>query len=562
MSWLLVTFGVAALAALLLWWRERSLRLAGPAPGQEATSAAPPGETVLEAAFRGAGAGMALLDAEGRVLEANEALRRLSGFGEQELERLDLPGLLHPDDRVAAQASLEALAGGPPDHLVSHQRCLRQDGTVLQVRCALTAVRHPDGRLRRTVAMVEDASERQALQERLAVTDRLASLGTLTAGVANEIANPLAYVSGNLAFAREALAAGAATPPEALAQARQALDEANEGAARVRQIVGDLTMLARLGGERRQPIDVPGAMRAALNVAAGLLRPRALLQIDLAPVPPVTGDPARLGQAFLDLLVNAGQAIPEGRPEANQVRVSAAIEPDGRIKVEVSDTGCGIPPEVLPHVFTPFFTTKPAGEGTGVGLARCQRIVAELGGELLVRSQVGRGTTFTILLPPAAVAVRPAVGMTPQPMPPPPVAPARAGPRARVLVVDDEPYVGRTMRRILGASHDVEVVESARAALERLGQPPAPDVILCDLMMPGMTGMELHAAVQGRDRAMAGRMVFVTGGTLHGTARGFLASVSNPVLEKPFATDLLRGVVEETLRRGVAALPPQAGQPA
>jgi CheY-like chemotaxis protein len=134
------------------------------------------------------------------------------------------------------------------------------------------------------------------------------------------------------------------------------------------------------------------------------------------------------------------------------------------------------------------------------------------------------------------------------------------GRRARVLVVDDEPYVGRTMRRILGESHDVEVVDSASAALDRLAEQPAPDVILCDLMMPGMTGMDLHAALQQRDRAMAGRMVFVTGGALHEGARAFIEAVGNPVLEKPFATELLRGVVEETLRRGQAALPAPPGR--
>jgi CheY-like chemotaxis protein len=131
-----------------------------------------------------------------------------------------------------------------------------------------------------------------------------------------------------------------------------------------------------------------------------------------------------------------------------------------------------------------------------------------------------------------------------------------------VLVVDDEPYVGKTMRRILGASHDVEVVVSAQAALDRLAQRPAPDVILCDLMMPGMTGMELYATLLARDPAAAARMVFVTGGALHDTSRAFIATVPNPVLEKPFATDQLREVVAETVRRGVAALPPGAHQPA
>ncbi len=502
-------------------------------------------EARFRAAFHGAGVGMALVDARGHLLDANDALGRMLGYPREELAALTFQALLHPDDRAGSLEAFGALVRGERDHNDMERRYLRKDGGVVHLRYSVSALRDEAGRFVHAVGIVEDVTERKELEARLALADRMASLGTLAAGVAHEINNPLSYVVGNLAFVREALAAGAATPPEALTQARQALDEANEGAARVRQIVGDLRALSRSGEDRREPVDVGAAVRSAANVAAGVLRPCAALRLELDPTPPVLGDPARLGQVFLNLLVNAGQAIGEGRPEANAITVRTAIEPDGRVRVEVSDTGPGIPPEVLPRIFAPFFTTKPAGQGTGLGLAICQQAVEGMGGVMEARSRPGEGATFTLLLPPAPVALRPAG-----------VAPA-AVPRARVLVVDDEPYVGKTMRRILGGSHDVEVVSSAQAALERLAQPPAPDVILCDLMMPGMTGMDLHAALLARDPAAAGRMVFVTGGALHEASRRFIAAVANPVLEKPFATDLLRGVVAETLRLGRAALPPR-----
>ncbi|MCM2334122.1 MAG: PAS domain S-box protein [Anaeromyxobacteraceae bacterium] len=503
-------------------------------------------EARFQAAFHGAGVGMALVDARGRLLDANDALCRMLGYPREELAALTFQDLLHPDDREGSLEAFGALVRGEREHNAMERRYLRKDGGVVHLRYSVSALRDDAGRFVHALGIIEDVTERKALEARLALADRMASLGTLAAGVAHEINNPLSYVIGNLAFVREALAAGAATPPEALTQARQALDEANEGAARVRQIVGDLRALSRSGEDRHEPVDVGAAVRSAANVAAGVLRPCAALRLELGPTPPVLGDPARLGQVFLNLLVNAGQAIGEGHPEANEIVVRTAIEPDGRVRVEVSDTGPGIPPDVLPRIFAPFFTTKPAGQGTGLGLAICQQAVEGMGGVIEARSRPGEGATFTLLLPPAPVALRPAAAQA---------AAQAPGPRARVLVVDDEPYVGKTMRRILGASHDVEVVASAQAALERLAQPPAPDVILCDLMMPGMTGMELHAALLARDPAAASRMVFVTGGAIHESSRLFIASVANPVLEKPFATDLLRGVVAETLRLGRAALP-------
>ncbi|MBK9519914.1 MAG: PAS domain S-box protein [Anaeromyxobacter sp.] len=562
MVWHLLTLGLAALG-LALAVRERRLRRALEAVAASGTSgeaqalvesARRESEARFTAAFHGAGVGMALVDAGGRLVEVNDALCRMLGYTRQELAALRFQDLLHPEDRAGSLAAFAALVRGDRDQNAMERRYLRKDGGVVHLRYTTSAIRGPGRTFHHAVGIIEDVSERTELQARLAVADRMASLGALAAGVAHEINNPLAYVMGNLGFAREALSAGAGTPPEALTQARQALDEANEGAARVRQIVGDLRALSRQGDDRHEPVDVAAALRSALNLTAGVLRPCAEVKAELAAVPPVLGDPARLGQVFVNLLVNASHAIGPGRPEANVVRVATGIELDGRVRIEVSDTGAGIPPEVLPHIFVPFFTTRPAGEGTGLGLAICQRTVAAMGGEITVGARSGRGTTFTVLLPQAPVAHRPAATSAAASAPP--------GPRARVLVVDDEPYVGKTMRRLLGTQHDVEVVESGAAALARLGQQPVVDVILCDLMMPGMTGMDLHAALLRADPAAAGRMVFVTGGALHETSRAFLASVPNPVLEKPFPTDLLRRVVGETLRAGVATLPADAAPPA
>jgi len=218
-----------------------------------------------------------------------------------------------------------------------------------------------------------------------------------------------------------------------------------------------------------------------------------------------------------------------------------SVEPRGAgVLVQVADNGSGIPAEVLDRIFDPFFTTKPVGVGTGLGLSICHGIVVGLGGEITVDSEVGRGSTFRVLLPPAPAAPR----RRPDPTP---VAPSRQG---RVLVVDDEPLVCRAVQRILSPPHEVRIRANGREALEALQADPGYDLVLCDLMMPELTGMELHGLVEARAPELAGRFIFLTGGAFTAGARDFLSRVSNERLEKPFEPAALRELVTRLLRPG------------
>jgi signal transduction histidine kinase len=253
-------------------------------------------------------------------------------------------------------------------------------------------------------AQLEAAVSREREAERQLVSSiRLASLGTLAAVVAHEVNSPLAYVGSNLGFVRQELGREGADP-ELHAAMLTALDDAAVGLGRVKNIVRHLNDASRV--ELRagvEPVDLHAALDFSIGIAAPELRARAALVRAYGPVPPVTAGHVHLVQVFLNLLLNATEAIPPGRPAEHRVQVTTRHEASsGAVLVEVTDTGCGIPAAHLPRIWEPFFTTKPPGQGNGLGLSICRDILARFGGRIDVRSTDGGGSTFTIWLSAAA----------------------------------------------------------------------------------------------------------------------------------------------------------------
>jgi CheY-like chemotaxis protein/two-component sensor histidine kinase len=365
----------------------------------------------------------------------------------------------------------------------------------------------------------------------------MASVGTLAAGVAHEINNPLAAVIANLDMATQEIEdlAQRVTIPRDLVDE---LHDARVAADRVREIVRDLKIFSRAQEERRGAVDVEKVLESTLRMAWNEVRHRARLVKVYKKVPRVDANESRLGQVFLNLIVNAVQAIPEGNYQGNEIRISTQLEND-QVVIKVADTGRGMPPEVQRRLFTPFFTTKPVGVGTGLGLAISHRIITQLGGTLTFTSTVGTGTEFRVALP-VAEANLPTIT---QSMP----SGAAAKRRGRVLVIDDEESLVQAIRRYLAQDHEVEAVTSGRAALDLIIAGDRYDVILCDLMMPQITGADLHAEIMRIDPKLAARMVFVTGGAFTETARGFLDHVPNQRIEKPFDLKALRHIVNELI---------------
>jgi signal transduction histidine kinase len=392
------------------------------------------------------------------------------------------------------------------------------------------------------------ASEHRELQARLAQTDRLTSLGTLAAGVAHEINNPLAYVLLNLGYVADELGRRASIEPKD-GEVRVAIEHARSGAERIRDIVRGLKTFSRPESEALSPLDVVQVLDASLAMVAHEIRHRARLIKDIARVPHVVANEARLGQVFLNLLLNAVQALPEGRGDANEIRVVVRAPSPQQVVIEVHDNGIGIAPQVRGRIFEPFFTTKPVGIGTGLGLAICHGVVASLGGSLTVESEVGRGSMFRVELPAATLSMGANAAAHVGGAAPLSAAPATPTTSGRILVVDDEPIVCFSLERLLSSEGEVVAVTSAREALELLRSGQRFDLLLSDLMMPEMDAPALYEAVRATSADQADRMVFVTGGAFTDRAREFLDRIPNPRLGKPFDVDALLALVRSRMPR-------------
>ncbi|HEX3758871.1 MAG TPA: two-component regulator propeller domain-containing protein, partial [Kofleriaceae bacterium] len=343
------------------------------------------------------------LQRDHQVIYLNLAIRRLLGVdGDGRQAEADLVERVHPDDR-AQVLGLFRRVGELELGVVSDVLEVQVRGADGSWRtCEVSGMRVELGGKVTVVSSGRDVTERKRMRAKLLMSDRMASLGTLAAGIAHEINNPLAYVIGNLEAMAEVLGgpertANAGERSELGAQVRDARD----GAERVRKIVHGLRSFSRSDAETRAPLALPDVLEAAIRLTGNEVRHRAELVRELGPVPLVVADDGRLTQVFINLLVNAAHAIPAGRSADHRITVRTRTGDQGRAVIEIEDTGTGIPADLLSRVFDPFFTTKGIGEGTGLGLSICHGIVSGLGGQIAIDSVPDRGTLVRVVLPPA-----------------------------------------------------------------------------------------------------------------------------------------------------------------
>ena len=327
------------------------------------------------------------------IVHVNDALLTLLGLRRDEvLGRDPVDVFVHPEHRAEV---LEHRVRDPEGTDLREHVWVRKDGGVLVLEVVGVTVTFEGAPAR--IAMCRDLTERRRLQDRLFVAGQLATVGTLAAGMAHEINNPLSSLLANLRLIKADLAALG----EGAGELREMLADALEGAERVRGIVDGMRTFSRTDAGRTERVELPRVVGTALTLAMSELRDRARVVTDFAPTPPVDANEGRLVQVLVNLLVNAAHALPPGHPGQHEVHVRTRTDGAGRAVVSIRDTGEGIPPERLSRIFDPFFTTRPAGKGSGLGLSISHNIVTGLGGELTVDSQVGAGSTFSVILPPA-----------------------------------------------------------------------------------------------------------------------------------------------------------------
>jgi signal transduction histidine kinase/ActR/RegA family two-component response regulator len=494
-----------------------------------------------------------------RAVFANRALLELAGV--DGLDELNRSSLLRDGFSEVDRASLVEVISGVSDGPV--EVCLRRvagGSTSLEILAYPVGFKGEPARC----FVARDQTAVKTIEAGLVHTDRLASIGSLAAGVAHEINNPLSFVMYGLDEIAEGMArcqeaygdlfarlierfdaaevrailaeSGAAACAARVEELRTRALEGAQGSRRIQRIVTDLRSLARAddGGKLRR-LEPTELVAQAVRLTRHSLRHECRLTVQTASTEAVMGNEGRLVQVLVNLLVNAGQAVAGAGGGA--IGVDLAHRGD-QIVFEVTDDGPGIEPSAQPHLFEAFFTTKAAGEGSGLGLWICRDIVREHGGRLDVESAPGEGATFRMSLP---VAGPPRVGEASHSSG---LWTVGSGP-ARVLLVDDEPLVLAAMRRVLGRRHRVKAVRSAveaKALLEK--RPERFDVVLCDLMMEDMTGMELFRWIEGAVPRLAQRFAVVSGGAVTRDAREFLDSAPVPALMKPVDPKVLRRAVD------------------
>ena len=479
-----------------------------------------------------------ILDPNGTIRFESPAVLRILGYEPHELEGHRAFEFMPEEDSGKAVSLLERLRDAPGATGTLEFRFRHKDGSwrVLEAN-GKNMLDHPmvAGFLITSRAIterrrVEDELTRQQVAR--IQSEKLADMGTLLAGVAHELNNPLTVVSGYSSILRQTLGDG---------PSRERLDRIATAAERCVRIVRNFLALARQHPPERQRVNPNQIVREAVELLAYPLRvDNVEVRLELAEdLPTLWADPHQLHQVVVNLITNAHQAM-HGSTSTRRLTIRTRLRAaDSRVSIEVIDTGPGIPPEVLGRIFEPFFTTKALGQGTGLGLPLCQGIVEGHEGTIRVDSTLGEGTTLTIELPvvaaPAADAKQP------------PAAHRALPPGSRVLVVDDEPDVAGVLVDLLRAEHEqAEAVSDGRAALEKIEQ-AAYDLILCDVRMPGLDGPELYRALRLLHPELLPRFVFLTGDTLNPESREFVEQTGAPCIGKPFDFDEVYRVIGRAL---------------
>lgn len=372
-------------------------------------------------------------------------------------------------------------------------------------------------------------------QARLVHSEKLSGLGEFVAGVAHELNNPLTSVMGFSDLMRRA---------NTDAKQKRHLDMIYKSALRCQKIVQALLDFARHRAPERKPVCLNRLVEAALEMLQYQLRTSNIevrTRLD-SKLPPALVDPHQIQQVLVNIINNARQAI-EAQHTEGWIRVATEAH-DGQVRVIIQDSGPGIPEENLKKVFSPFFTTKEAGTGTGLGLSLCSSIIQDHGGTITPFSNPAEGATFVIELPVASESRDPSAEKT---VSRPETTGTKAGVGRKVLVIDDEEPILLMVRDALtGQGYKVDLASDGEAGLRRLRRQHY-DLALCDWKMPGLNGQEVYERLRAADPGLAERIIFITGDVANETARKFLEEHNKICLPKPFTLDEFQEAITKVM---------------
>lgn len=446
------------------------------------------------------------------LVPLNAAAHALLGDVKQPSLDSVLPGL--PLSRDGSNPSATVSTPGPPARSHDVRQAPLGDGS--------------------TLLMVRDITAQRDLETKLATAERLSALGNVVAGMAHAINNPLGYVLSNAESLLERTSAKAPAADDITPQLRDVLD----GAQRVAGIVRELQDVSRALPVVPGPVELGGVVQLAIAATQARTGQIVPINVRLDGDTWVMGHGPQLVQVMTNIIGNALDALETMSPNARGMMVVTAAHNNSVTTLELADAGPGMEPAVAARALEPFFTTKAVGKGAGLGLWTSYELCRQMGASLSIQSNAGKGTVVSVALPSAQ---RPAHVGQPPPSPKPP--PAR---RLRILVVDDEPGILRAMVRAL-APHEVVCCTTGEKALAQTQQDDAFDLVLCDVMMPSMTGPALKEILLARHPQLARRLVFYTGGATDNQAGGPLGDT--PVLRKPMPVAELRAAVTELAAR-------------
>jgi PAS domain S-box-containing protein len=504
----------------------------------------------------------AIFSSDGELVSINEAMEQQTGYSRLEIvNKESLLKKFFPDEEYRNHVSQDMSRALTEDMKRKREveiTCKNDTIKIIEV-CLSSFQGGYVGQFVDVTDRKRDEEEKERLRSQLYQADKMNTVGQLAAGIAHEINNPISFVLPNLQLLKEQfllLQKVVEMHNQKVSHIEidkfwkenemdllqedciQMFSDCQEGARRIRDTSRELRQFSRME-DVREYLDLEELLESSLAIAANEIKYRARVIKQYENIPRVSVHRSRMSQVFLNIIVNAAQAIEEGHDYKNWIKLATGQKGD-KVFVEISNSGELIPEEELRKIFDPFYSTKPQDQGTGLGLSITYSIVQQHKGWIEVQSSPKTNTVFRIWLP--------IVGERQKEKDSNLEAVEKERIKGRVLVVDDEEGIQRYLRRSLELLHEVTVVQNGRQALELLEQDRGFDVILCDLMMPDLSGMNVFEAVEDRYQELTNRFIFMTGGAFTPRANEFVLRVKNPKLEKPIEHDTLLDLIDSVIQ--------------